>query len=90
MGEFFVVFDASPETASDAFVGKEPLASSKVLAPLMTARVAYVEASTAANASAVVNATYGPQAGVAVSPIAGTGFSGVKPIAVTKAEWKES
>lgn len=90
MAGFFVIFDAAPAESSDATLGTAPIASTKILAPLKTAKVAYVEAATGEAARIAVEVAYTPQVGLAQSPIGEAGvFTGNKPANVAKASWKE-
>lgn len=91
MAGFFVIFDAAVVGGFGADVGTAPIPSTKILAPLQTAKVAYVEAATEAKAREAVFSAYTPQAGLAQSPIGEAGiFTGEKPAVVPKANWKES
>ena len=91
MAEFFAVFDAAPVGATGADVGVAPIASTKILAPLMTAKVAYIEAADLATVQRAVRSYFTPQAGVGIpSPLLSTAYAGEAPIVVTKAQWKES
>lgn len=87
MAEYLVVFDAAPVAPTDAAVGLKPLASSEIKAPLQTAKIAYVEASSVPNAQEVVRSTYTPQLGV---PIFGTTVTGEKPLVIISTQLKES
>jgi len=76
VASYFVVFNAALDASSDALVGAKPIASTKVEAPLLTAKVAQVEAGSVAIAQEVVRATYGS--------------SGTVPVVVISTQWKES
>jgi heptaprenylglyceryl phosphate synthase len=90
MAEYLVIFNAAPVASSDAALGTAPIASTKILAPVATAKVVYVEASSVANAQKAVEAAYTVDSGMAQKPLAGTEFSGNAPIVVATASLKES